>query len=521
MPSNVLLICNDCNSNGILVGYSDFHRNNPLFLIPVSLIMGILVGNATVIPMWAYVASFCLAVLMALSAHRYPIAASVGVYVATLVIGAWLMGLRKQQAVCLPVAEHTYEAVVESQPQIRGKVYRCDLRIMAPARPLKVRATMLRHSQVGGDTLRVGDGVVITAVLASPDSILRTDDRFDYSRWLRVHGYDATVFVWKRWTRRQLSVRSLPASAKLRLAASVWRSRLVERYARMGLEDRQLALLSAMTLGDRSLIDKEQQKQYSVSGGSHILALSGLHLTIIFAILMLVFGSVEKVVATLTAGGFRRVMHTVSLVVALTAIWCYVVLVGMSPSVVRAATMLSIYGLVSMLNRRRMSVNALAFAAIVMLIANPLTLWDVGFQMSFMAVLGIFVFRTGRKMGIVPSMLWISVAAQMGVAPLIMYYFGRFACYFLLTNCVVIPCATLLLYGAVAVWVLSPFAVLQQWMVKIVVAAAGWMDAGVGWIASLPGASVENIRLTVIQVVAIYILIFCTYRIICLTLHTK
>ena len=223
----------------------------------------------------------------------------------------------------------------------------------------------------------------------------------------------------------------------------------------------------------------------------------------------------------LTGGMGRDVVRLVGLVLTLVAVWCYVVLVGMGPSVVRAATMISIYGMVSLLNRNHLSVNTLAFAAIVMLVAHPRTLWDVGFQLSFMAVLSIIALTPNRRLPLGVSMLWVTIAAQIGTAPLVMYYFGRFSCYFLLTNCLVVPCTTCLLYGAVALWAATPISAVQHTMATGLVWMAGLMDRGVAWIASLPGASIDNIWLSTTQVVAIYVLIFCTYRIFSIILHSK
>ena len=308
---------------------------------------------------------------------------------------------------------------------------------------------------------------------------------------------------------------------KVRLSAVLWRVRLVQQYARLGLRDRSLALWAARTLGGRSLIAHSQQEQFSVSGGSHVLALSGLHLIIIYTLLTLLVNYVGRSILSLTGGVGRDVVRLAGLVLTLVAVWCYVVLVGMGPSVVRAATMISIYGMVSLLNRNHLSVNTLAFAAIVMLVAHPRTLWDVSFQLSFMAVLSIIAFTPNRRLPFGVSMLWVTVAAQIGTAPLVMYYFGRFSCYFLLTNCLVVPCTTCLLYGAVALWAATPMSAVQHAIATGLAWVAGLMDRGVAWIASLPGASIDNIWLSTTQVVAIYVLIFCTYRIFSIILHSK
>lgn len=133
-----------------------------------------------------------------------------------------------------------------------------------------------------------------------------------------------------------------------------------------------------MALGDKSSLSDKLEEDYSVSGASHVLALSGLHLGIIYAILSLLLA--------------RRRWQSVSQALILIAVWTYVFIVGMSASVVRSAIMLTVYSFVSLLNRNKMSLNTLSVAAVVILAGNPLFLYDVGFQMSFAAVLFIILF---------------------------------------------------------------------------------------------------------------------------------
>ena len=129
-----------------------------------------------------------------------------------------------------------------------------------------------------------------------------------------------------------------------------------------------------MVLGDKSALTQELRDVYAVTGASHVLALSGLHLSIIFMLL------------TLLLGGSRSFTLHSSLFTIL-SVWAFVFLVGMSTSVVRSATMLTVYALLSLGHRDKMSVNTLAFTAIVMLAVSPLSLYDVGFQIRALLLL--------------------------------------------------------------------------------------------------------------------------------------
>jgi competence protein ComEC len=281
------------------------------------------------------------------------------------------------------------------------------------------------------------------------------------------------------------------------------RTKLLDRLSENGVDGSVYAVVAAMALGDKSQLTKDLRETYAVTGASHVLALSGLHLGIIYTLLSLLLN--------------RRRWQVVSQVVIIVCIWLFVFLVGMSASVVRSAVMLTVYALLSLGHRDKMSVNTLAFAAIVMLLFNPRSLFDIGFQLSFMAVLAILlfyplfngvwsqaflldhrVFRWGW------TMVAVSCAAQIGVAPLIAYYFGRFSNYFLLTNFIVVPAATLILYFSLIVLLIPAFAYLLIYIVDT-------LNLLLLWMAALPGASIEGLHPTLLQMLMIYVIIGAVY----------
>ena len=281
------------------------------------------------------------------------------------------------------------------------------------------------------------------------------------------------------------------------------RAKLLDRLSESGVDGSVYAVVAAMALGDKSQLTRELKDTYAVSGASHILALSGLHLGILYTLLSLLLS--------------RRRWQVLSQVVIIVCIWLFVFLVGMSASVVRSAVMFTVYALLSLGHRDKMSVNTLAFAAIVMLLLNPKSLFDAGFQMSFMAVLAILLFYPlfesvwsqpflfdHRIFKWLWTMLAVSCAAQIGVAPLIAYYFGRFSNYFLLTNLVVVPAATLILYLSLLVLLIPSLAYLLIYIVEA-------LNHLLSWIAMLPGASIEGLHPTLLQVWMTYVIIGAVY----------
>ena len=284
------------------------------------------------------------------------------------------------------------------------------------------------------------------------------------------------------------------------------RSMLLDRLSDSGVDGDAYAVVAAMALGDKSSLTHELRDTYSLSGASHVLALSGLHLGIIYGLLWLLLPHCR--------------WPAVSQTIILVTMWLYVLLVGMPVSVVRSAVMLTVYGLLSIGHRNKMSVNALAFTAIIMLMWNPEWLFDIGFQLSFMAVLAILLFvpvfeevfsakflQEHRWIRRIWGLVAVSVSAQIGVAPLIAYYFGRLSTYFLLTNFVVLPAAYLVLGFSLIVLLFPSLAYILLYIVDT-------LNAILLRITAMPGSSIDGFHPNVLQVVLTYVIIFFIYLLI-------
>lgn len=488
----------------------------PLLRVALMLVAGIVAGDALygAVGQSVWMLSAVALLLLSFTLWHRPITQSCVIMAVIVLAGAWRVTARLGD-VCmtLPDKPVCYEAVVASRPVAHGKVVRCDLLVSNGALVRrKIRASILCNERDGrARRLSVGDGMRIVSELREPENYHK-DSNFDYRRWMSVHGFVATTFLLpSSWQSLPVSLDSLSRTDRLSLRAMRLRESLLSRiHSLRGMSAEERAVVAAMTLGDKSGLTGELKETYSVTGASHVLALSGLHLGIIYFILTLLFS--------------RRRVHAMGQAAVVVTIWGYVFMVGLPASAVRAATMFSLCSLVSMLNRDRMSLNTISFAAVVMLAANPLYLWDVGFQMSFMAVIGILVFYnpfyhclSGRRVWGVRMfrMLWaltsVSVAAQLGVAPLIAYYFGRFSCYFILTNIIAVPLTTLIIYFTFILFALTPLPVLQGWAGEVLLRLVSWLNGGLELVASLPGASIDGIRMSVPRVALVYVIIACTY----------
>ncbi len=457
--------------------------------------------------MWVWLGALFGSLFVAVVCRRWPMAQSLCVLLATLFAGCVLVThaeLRLQVAyVDRPVG---YEGVVFSEPEERGKVVQFDMMMAeGPYQGKKVRAALLRDTvQHRYRNLHLGDGIMAQSVIERARRFLGST--FDYPFYLHVRDFVGTTFIYyNAWQKKSVSTGGIPVGSRLRLRMLLLRQRLLQHTAHLGLSDEAASLLTAMTLGNKQQLSTATRDVYQATGVSHVLALSGLHLGIIYMLLVHLLP--------------RRRHALLREVVLLAAIWAYVLLVGMSPSVVRAATMVSVYAFTRLLNRRGQPLNALALAATVLMVANPLCIYDVGFQLSFTAVLFILFFFKPLY-GVLPerwlqrwrvlrwlwSMVVMSIVAQVGTAPLVMHYFGTFAVYFLPANLIVVPLAILLIYGMLLLLLLTPFPGVQQGVASILSALVAWQHNILSAIASWHGATITDIQLSTMQTWLVYVM---------------
>ena len=480
----------------------------PLLRLAVSLMVGIVIGNHVGAELWLLPVLAGI-VMLTLLLWNKALLQSVAITVCFMVLG-WLMAARQKESLRVqwPEGEVSYKAVALSEPLEKSKTMAVDIMLVHSGQKLKCyfyKEGRNQESVERSGTLKIGDGLSIQSRIL-PNSYWHMGS-FNYRNYLEIQGFTGTTFVasWK-WKKTMVSLEGLSRLERTKLYFLKLRGKLLQRFTVQGQEKEQYAVVAAMVLGDKSALTKELKDVYSVTGASHVLALSGLHLGIIYTLLSL-----------LIIGKRWQMISQMSIVFC---IWTFVFLVGMSTSVVRSASMLTVYALLSLGNRDKMTVNTLAFTAIVMLIVNPLSLYDVGFQMSFMAVFAILVFMpffeslfsreylmSHQIIRWVWSMLAVSVSAQIGVAPLIAYYFGRFSTYFLLTNFIVVPAATLILYFSIVVLAIPSLAYILLYIVSE-------LNAVLAWVATIPGASIEGLHPTKIQTAMIYVIIAAVYLLI-------
>ncbi len=262
--------------------------------------------------------------------------------------------------------------------------------------------------------------------------------------------------------------------------------------------EREQNIALALILGVKDGLSDDIKNAYSASGAMHVLAVSGLHVGIIYAIVLLIFGRLQKV------KNASWLLGTISLVV----LWSYAAITGFSPSVLRAVTMFSFVAIAKASGRSTNIYNTLAASAFTLLIFDPYLIMSVGFQLSYLAVLGIvylqpkiyaqFIFNN-YLVDKVWTITSVSIAAQLATFSLGMLYFHQFPTFFLLSNLVVIPGAFLILLGGLLLLLFNfwtPIASLIGYLLNELIF---WINEIVFIIEKLPRSLISNIYITTPQ----------------------
>lgn len=507
-----------------------FLHKYPFFRLAVPWMLGIYCGDrfsdSFSEPLWGFLACIlwaCLSFLFYFS-ERYSWRWCFGVSLSLFCLaGGWLsmnLQLKTAAETEFPKEEAVYRLRVNDFPEVRERTFLC--RVWLKERhdslgihPVNKQAILYFQRDSLSSRLQMGEELWVRSRISPPVSA-RNFDEFDYARYLIRKGISGTGFVasghWQFSECRK--EKEGIATVLYRLAAS-YRTQIENLYRRLGIEGDELAVLSALTLGDKTDLSESVRESYSVAGVSHVLALSGLHIGLLYA---LAFFLLRPLLLGEQSG---RVLRSLLLILLL---WLFAFFTGLSPSVVRSAAMFSIWALADLCGRQSFSLNTLALTAWLMLLVRPVWLFDVGFQLSFAAVLSIllfqpFLYRLCPVRHRAGTYLWglvsVSVAAQLGTAPLVLFYFSRFSTHFLLTNLLVVPLVTLILYAAVVLLLLTPMGGLQA------VAAVGlekmlrMLNLLVRWVEQLPYASVDGIWLYPLEVAGCYLVLGAFFCYLC------
>ena len=411
---------------------------------------------------------------------------------------------------------------MESVPEVRGKTFRAEVRVdvqrLSNGNWKRIDRNILLSWMPDSlsKPLACGDSVCFYAKVSYPFSEKELT-RFDYGDYLLRKSISGTALAYAGNWRCTGKPRSLSVSQ----LAKVCQQQVVDVYRSWGFDQDVQAVVSALTIGEKTDLTPELKAMYSAAGVSHVLALSGLHVGILSCILLWLFYPL-----TYLKHG-RKILAF--LVVCL--LWLFAFISGLSSSVVRAVVMYSLYTFASFCSEERFSgMHSLVLAAFLMLIYNPFFLFDISFQLSFTAVFSILAFYPlfSRWLCIkncvlryVWNTLSLSISAQLGTLPFILYYFGSFPTYFLLVNLVVVILAGGILMLTLVALCIASVPMVGSTVMTLLEWCTSVLNESTRWVQQLDGSQITSVYLSSSQACLLTAVIICFYLCWASGIHRK
>jgi competence protein ComEC len=346
-----------------------------------------------------------------------------------------------------------------------------------------------------------GDVIVFGKQPVSPSSPGNPGE-FNYKSYLEHNGIFHTVYL----KSDEFKIVSKGEGNAVKAFAIETRNRFLILLSTSGLSSSELPVAAALLAGYDEMLDAEQRNEYSGAGVIHILCVSGLHVGVIYLLAEMIFSFLRKS----KRFSFLRPVFIILI------IWLYALITGLAPPVLRASLMFTLIMLGRSSQKQFNTFNTLAAAAFILLVLDPPVLFNVGFQLSFTAVLGIITFqpylrKLWRPKNPIVVYSWdlvtASLAAQILTTPFILYYFHRFPTYFLFANIAAIPLSGIIIYTGVLLLFTSGIPVFGHLVSMALTGEIRLLNKIVAFIENLPGAVISNIHLSFFITCVLFVLI--------------
>lgn len=370
----------------------------------------------------------------------------------------------------------------------------------------------LNHTRVSGKSL-------LNVSLDSINPRLKVDEIY-YSKTefkdlippLNPHQFDYKNYLSKKYIYHQIftdNSKLLRIDTKKHTLfgyAALLRENINLKLGDFNFKESELTIINALLLGQRQDISKEIYNSYTQAGAIHILAVSGLHVGIILLLLNFIFKPLN----------YFKNGNYIKLIVIVFILWSYAVIAGLSASVVRAVTMFTAVAIGMHLKRPTNVYNTLTISAFLLLLFKPMFLFDVGFQLSYLAVLAIVIIQPMLEKLWKPKFklidfFWkiftVTIAAQFGIIPVSLYYFHQFPGLFFLSNLVIIPCLGFILGFGILIIILGLLNLLPNFLASAFGLVISLMNDFVAWVSQQESFLFKEISFSLTQVFFSYLII--------------
>ena len=464
--------------------------------------------------LWTVAACVAFFVLLAASFigyHRRLNGLTALILFLTLVcVGLIRVGQKEKSLTFTPdVGEQVYEVLITSPPERKPKTMLC--RATVQSRSLGDSLAPCAHRRFlvylsldsAAMQLARGDRLWIRTRLQRVEDN-GIPDEWSYADYLRHHGISGRAYV----SAGEWALIAHDGHRSLRQWALDKRAWLSDRYRELGFKGDELAVLLSLTVGDREELSEELIAAYERSGFRHALAISGLHVGLTYAVVLLLFAPLWR---------RRRRLKPYVLLISVGCLWLFALICGLPVSMVRAVGMCSIHALLSIVRRERATaMDALLATVFILLVVDPFALYDVGLQLSATSVAAILLIQPRlqqlwrprfRLVRYLWGLITVTVAAQLGSAPLLMHTFARLSVHAVLINPPALVLLSLIMYSAVVLVFLTPFFTLQAAFAPVVNFLIHGLNALLGCLQHLPYAVINDIYLSTAELFLLYLLL--------------
>jgi competence protein ComEC len=495
--------------------FEKFLHQTPFFRFVISFIVGILfqinypIINVAIIYILSTLLFVTLLFILLKLPQNYSTNKIWGVIISLVLFisGMHSVNIKQQNIFNFKNSEYTFIATIIEQPEEKDKSIKTVLKIDCIKDSLswiKNSSQILCYFQLDSSTLHLnlGDQIIAKSKL---NEIKHSGNpySFNYKNYLSYKDIYNQCYL----KTDHFKIMAHDKGAIIRILSCKARQMLLNIYQRNNITGDEFAVLSALTLGYKNELTPELKESFSTSGAMHILAVSGLHVGIIFIILC-------KLLFPLQRNKYGKIIQSV---IIITILFFYAFLTGLSDSVLRATIMFSFISIGKMFTRQVNIYNSISASAFILLIINPYSIMNVGFQLSFAAVISIVFFQPKIYSLLsfknkIPDYFWqlisVAIAAQIGTFPITIYYFEQFPAYFIITNIIIIPIATLIVYGAILLFIMSFSSILTLYISKGLSLITFILNSSVNLIKQLPYSKIDGLNIDAYELIILILLIF-------------
>lgn len=471
---------------GIISGL--YFKPGPLFLVSSSIIL---------------ISGFCTSLFYNKSLINYT-------YGYTLTFALCLCGLllytnEKESLSDLEPGKGIYNCTLSEYPEEKGNSCSLILRLYSTITEngeMPIKGSLLVYFRkdsiirflLPGDFLRIR---------CTPKPIVNRGNphEFDYKFYMENHGIKYYCFAGAD----DIIHYSRPDHRKLKHRALIIREKIIGMYKDRGISGDRLALVAAITLGQKNMLDQEQKQIFIKAGVMHIMAVSGLHAVIlslfIFNVLFFMKGKLNVLRAVIT----------------ILLLWAFAFVTGLTPSVLRATLMFSFLQTGKLMKRNVNSINSVLASAFILILIRPSVIFDAGFLLSYSAVIFIICFYRDFYLKLVfktwmGDRIWqsaaVTILAQAGTLPLTVTLFNRFPTWFILTNIIIVPLSSFLIIVGCLVPLTYPIKFISQPLASLLNYLTGLTELLTEKATTLPFSTIENIGMVPIETIFLFFVIF-------------